>query len=276
MKTLHYVCLAFLLFAAHAFAAVTVTSPAAGATVSSPVHYVATATASTCSKGVASMGIYVNNKLVYVVDAASMNYELTLAAGAEHTVVEEWDHCGGATYTTINLTVKSAAPTVGISAKPTSITAGSSSTLTVTATNATQVTMTGTDGSSHTLAATGGTQSVSPTKTTTYTATATGAGGKSHRYRNCDGGTSNGADRQHHRQPNFDHLRQIVHPDRDCHQRHAGDDHRNGWQQLYPCGNRRNTIRQPNQDHDLHRNRHRSRRKDHRHCDRNRWLQRRP
>ncbi len=70
------------------------------------------------------------------------------------------------------------APTVSITANPTSISAGNSSTLTVAATNATQVTVTGTDGSSYTLKATGGTQAVSPTATTTYTATATGAGGK--------------------------------------------------------------------------------------------------
>ncbi len=68
-------------------------------------------------------------------------------------------------------------PTVGVSANPTSINAGSSSTLTVTASNATQVTVTGSDSSSYTLAATGGTQSVSPASTTTYTATATGTGG---------------------------------------------------------------------------------------------------
>jgi phospholipase C len=67
-------------------------------------------------------------------------------------------------------------PTVTISASPTSITAGQSSTLTVAATNATTVTITG-DGSTHTLAATGGTLTVKPTKTTTYTATASGSGG---------------------------------------------------------------------------------------------------
>jgi phospholipase C len=70
-----------------------------------------------------------------------------------------------------------AAPTVTIAANPTSITAGSSSTLTVAATNATSVTVTGSDGSSYNLAAIGGTQAVTPAATTTYTATATGAGG---------------------------------------------------------------------------------------------------
>jgi phospholipase C len=89
---------------------------------------------------------------------------------------------GGKTTATATVTVTPAgppvAPTVSISANPTSIASGSSSTLTVAATNATGVTVTGTDGSTYTLPAAGGTQAVSPTVTTTYTATATGAGGK--------------------------------------------------------------------------------------------------
>jgi phospholipase C len=180
MKTLALVLSPLLALTAPAFATVTVTTPAAGATVTSPVHYEASATTTTCSKGVASMGIYVDNKLIYVVDATTLNTTITLATGAEHTVVEEWDKCGGATYTTINLTVESstpAAPTVSITANPTSITDGSSSTLSVTASNATAVTVTGSNDTSYTLGATGGTQSVSPTSTTTYTAKASGAGG---------------------------------------------------------------------------------------------------
>jgi len=67
--------------------------------------------------------------------------------------------------------------TVTIIADPASIISGNSSTLTVNASNATQVSVTGTDGSSYALQASGGTQSVSPTATTTYTASATGTGG---------------------------------------------------------------------------------------------------
>jgi hypothetical protein len=94
-----------LSFAAPVFASVTVTSPKSGATVSSPVPYVASATTTTCSKGVASMGIYVNNKLTYVVNAATMNTTLSLAAGTYSTTVEEWDKCGGASYTKVAITV---------------------------------------------------------------------------------------------------------------------------------------------------------------------------
>ena len=92
MKTFHSVVLSLLMFAAPALASVTVNSPTNGETVSSPVPYVATATTTTCSKGVASMGIYVSNKLTYVVNGTSMNTTLSLAPGTYSTVVEEWDH----------------------------------------------------------------------------------------------------------------------------------------------------------------------------------------
>ena len=106
MKTPYYAICIFVVLAASAFADVSVSSPTNGAKVTSPVHYVATATTNTCSKGVASMGIYVNNKLVYVVGGASLDTKLNLSAGNYHTVVEEWDYCGGATYTPIDITVQ--------------------------------------------------------------------------------------------------------------------------------------------------------------------------
>jgi len=68
-----------------------------------------------------------------------------------------------------------AAPTVTMSANPTSIVAGQSSTLTVVATNATKVVIADNlDSTNYSLSTTGGTLSVSPTATTIYTATATG------------------------------------------------------------------------------------------------------
>jgi phospholipase C len=124
------------------------------------------------------MGIYVNNQKIYVVKGASLNTSIALAAGKQHTVVEEWDKCGGATTETVNLTVSAPnATTVAIGANPTSIAPGGSSTLTVSATNATAVSVSGTDGSSYTFSTGGGTQSVSPAATTTYTASAVGSSG---------------------------------------------------------------------------------------------------
>ena len=95
-----------LMLAASAFGNVYVTSPTNNSTVNSPVHYVATATTSTCSKGVASMGIYVDDILVYVVNGAKMDHDQSISSGKHHTVVEEWDYCSGATYTPVDITVQ--------------------------------------------------------------------------------------------------------------------------------------------------------------------------
>ena len=89
-----------------AFAGVAVSSPGNGSTVQSPVHFVAGATTNTCSKGVASMGIYTApNQLAYTVAGSSLNTSLPLGPGTYHTVVEEWDYCGGAATTPVTITV---------------------------------------------------------------------------------------------------------------------------------------------------------------------------
>ena len=178
MKTSPCVLFALLTSITPALATVTVTSPTNAATLTSPVHYVASATTTTCSKGVASMGVYVNNKLIYVVDAPTMNTEIAMSPGSQQTTVEEWDKCGGATVAHIAVTVEaSAAPIVGITAKSSTITEGSSSVLTVTSVNSTAVTVTGSNDTSYKLAANGGTQTVTPAATTTYTVEASGAHG---------------------------------------------------------------------------------------------------
>jgi hypothetical protein len=94
-----------------AFAGVIVTSPANGATVSGSVTYAASATSS-CSQGVASMGIYTApGVLAYVVNGATLNKTLTLNAGTYNTTVEEWDKCGGAATTPIKITVSTSGKT---------------------------------------------------------------------------------------------------------------------------------------------------------------------
>lgn len=106
MKTVYSAICIFLMLATGAFASVSVSSPTNNSTDSSPAHYVATASTSTCSKGVASMGIYVDNSLVYVVNGAKMDHDQSISSGKHHTVVEEWDYCGGATYTGVDITVQ--------------------------------------------------------------------------------------------------------------------------------------------------------------------------
>ena len=86
-------------------AGVLVTSPVGGATVTSPVQFVATATASSCSKGVGSIGVYIDNVLISVTHGADLNSSLAVTPGVHKTVVEEWDKCGGASYSKVYITV---------------------------------------------------------------------------------------------------------------------------------------------------------------------------
>lgn len=108
MTKLPLALLVLVIATAPAFANVIVTSPDNGETVSSPAKFVATATTTSCSKGVASMGVYVDNQLEYVVNATSMNTILALSAGNHNAVIQEWDRCGGATKTAVPITVASA------------------------------------------------------------------------------------------------------------------------------------------------------------------------
>jgi phospholipase C len=179
MRAAPFAVFALLASATAASASVSVTSPSNGATVTSPVQYVATATASTCAKGVASMGIYVNSKLVYSVSGASINTEVAMNTGAEDTVVEEWDYCGSATTTPIDVTVvQPEPPTVTMTANSPTILDGGSTLLTVMASDATSVVVSGPTGTTN-MADTGGNLRVYPTATGTYTVQATNSNGTS-------------------------------------------------------------------------------------------------
>jgi hypothetical protein len=97
----------FALSSAYAFGGVSVSSPGSGASVQNPVRFVATASSS-CSKGVAAMGIYDNNKLLTVVNGSRMDTNVYLAAGVhDNTVVQSWDHCGNAAKVKVSLKVTS-------------------------------------------------------------------------------------------------------------------------------------------------------------------------
>ena len=108
MKTSCHIALILSIFAAPAFASVTVSSPANGGTVTSPVAFIANATTATCAKGVASVGVYVNNQLITVQNGTGLNASISLAPGTYNTVVEEWDYCGGATFTPVTISITNA------------------------------------------------------------------------------------------------------------------------------------------------------------------------
>lgn len=106
MKVHSYVLLLFsIAIASPAFATVLVSTPYNGQAVGSDVQFVATANTATCAKGVASMGIYVDNKLEYVTNGVRLSTSIPLAVGEHNIAAQEWDFCGGATLTRLSLTV---------------------------------------------------------------------------------------------------------------------------------------------------------------------------
>jgi phospholipase C len=104
---------------------------------------------------------------------------LTVSPTTTTTYTATSTNSSGSSSAQVTITVGSSAqnPTVSISAQNSSISQGSSDTLTVTASNATTVMVTGSDGSSYNLSSTGGTVTATPTSTTTYTAEASNASG---------------------------------------------------------------------------------------------------
>ena len=104
-KILLVVCL-WAALALPAVAGVSVTSPSNGSTSGSPVHFVATASSSACSKGVAAMGIYTApGKLAYKVNGAKMDTYLSMGNGTYNVVVQDWDNCGWSATAPLTLTV---------------------------------------------------------------------------------------------------------------------------------------------------------------------------
>jgi Bacterial Ig domain len=93
---------AFVALTVSAFAAVTVTSPANNSTVSSPAHFVASATS---SKQITGMRIYIDGVDSYHVSSSSLNTNLTMSTGKHNVVVKAWDKSGAATSTALALTV---------------------------------------------------------------------------------------------------------------------------------------------------------------------------
>jgi hypothetical protein len=88
------------------FAGVTVSSPSNGSTVGTSVQFAATANTS-CSKGIASMGIYPSAYwLVYTTAGSKLNTNINLNPGTYNAVIVAWDNCGGSSTAGVNITVK--------------------------------------------------------------------------------------------------------------------------------------------------------------------------
>ena len=91
-----------------AMAGITVTSPTNGATVSSPVRVVASASS---SKSIAAMRIYVDNVSVYLVSSNRIDTQVPLATGKRSIVVQGWDSSGTVFKTALTVNVGSTTPT---------------------------------------------------------------------------------------------------------------------------------------------------------------------
>lgn len=97
MRKLHLLIPASFAVSASLYAGVTISTPINGTKVTSPVLFVANATASGCSKGVASLAIYVDSKLTYKVKSSKLGTSLPLPVGNHSIKIEEVDHCGRST-----------------------------------------------------------------------------------------------------------------------------------------------------------------------------------
>ncbi len=113
--------------------------------------------------------VMINNGIGVV--AASGSMAVSPSSTTEYTLTAT--SVNGTATSVATVTVKANPPTAKLTAAPTSITVGNSSTLTWSTTNATSVSI---DNGIGTVAASGST-TVSPTTTTTYTLTATGSSG---------------------------------------------------------------------------------------------------
>lgn len=108
MKNAIQLMIATLTLATASFAGVSVSSPAAGSTSGSPVHFVASATS---ANPITAMRIYVDNISVFLVSASSLNTSVAMSAGTHSVVVQAWDSTGAVFKMPMSLTVGGSSPT---------------------------------------------------------------------------------------------------------------------------------------------------------------------
>ncbi len=94
-----------------AFAGVTVSSPENGATVHSPVTFVASATA-TGRASITRMAIYVDSESVYSINRASLDTSVSMSSGQHAVVVEAFDSRGNTYSSDLTLNVQAATLTL--------------------------------------------------------------------------------------------------------------------------------------------------------------------
>jgi len=91
-----------------AFAGVTVSSPTAGTTQASPVHFVASATSTSSITG---MRVYVDNVSVYALSGSKIDTSIAMSAATHSVVVQAWDSTGAVFKQALSIAVIAASPT---------------------------------------------------------------------------------------------------------------------------------------------------------------------
>jgi hypothetical protein len=106
LTTILSCCLALGAAASATTPVVTISSPATVSQGSSPVHYLASAVSPQCSKGIASMRVYLAPRVsAYSVNASRLDVNLKLSPGTYDTVVQASDNCGGVASAPVSITV---------------------------------------------------------------------------------------------------------------------------------------------------------------------------
>jgi hypothetical protein len=93
LKKYWLIILSISLLAVTSYAQVTISSPASGATVSSPIKFVASAVSST-TYPITAMRIYVDSVSMYTVNASSLSTSISLATGSHNVTIVAWDGTG--------------------------------------------------------------------------------------------------------------------------------------------------------------------------------------
>lgn len=105
-----------------AFAGVSVSSPSAGSTVGSPVHFVASASG---SNTISAMKVYVDGNTAYSTSSASIDTYLSMGTGSHYIVTNAWDNSGNLYQDKRTITVGSTSTSTSSSTSSSSVSTGS-------------------------------------------------------------------------------------------------------------------------------------------------------
>jgi hypothetical protein len=93
---------------------ITVNAPGDGASLTSPVNYIVSATSPDCPGGIVSMRIYSAPFVsAFTGGGSHLNTYINLEPGSYDTVVQAWDHCGNVGKTHVGITVTGQAQPAG-------------------------------------------------------------------------------------------------------------------------------------------------------------------